>query len=287
MKKDEEAMKATPRTIQFFLPDGNARSIRIAEITSRIIQAIQIPRNKLSEAGKREETRNVGVYFLFGENEKTGESSVYIGEAEDCHSRLTQHNRGKDFWETAVIIKSKTSSFTKAHTKYLEWYCYEEAVKANRYALNNSTVPAKPFISEPVEADLMDNYETIKVLLSSLGFPVLEPLILSSKPSELLYCKGRGVEATGQYLDDGFLVFEGSGCQTQLVPSAGPFVKNSHRRLIDGEIVELQGDSYVFVKDHLFTSPSQAGAGVLGRNVNGWTIWKDSKGRTLDELKRK
>ena len=60
MKKDEEAMKATPRTIQFFLPDGNARSIRIAEVTSRIVQAIQIPRNKLSEAGKREETNNVG-----------------------------------------------------------------------------------------------------------------------------------------------------------------------------------------------------------------------------------
>ena len=287
MKKDEEAMKATPRTIQFFLPDGNARSIRIAEITSRIIQAIQIPRNKLSEAGKREETRNVGVYFLFGENEETGQSSVYIGEAENCHNRLVQHNRGKDFWDTAVIIKSKTSSFTKAHTKYLEWYCYEETVKANRYALDNSTVPAKPHVSEPVEADLMDNYETIKVLLSSLGFPVLEQLVASSKPSEMLYCKGRGVEATGQYLDDGFLVFKGSGCQTNRVPSAGPYIKNNQKRLEDGGVIELQGDSYVFVKDHLFTSPSMAANAVLGRHANGWMFWKDSKGRTLDELKRK
>ena len=287
MKKDEEPMKATPRTIQFFLPDGNARSIRIAEITSRIVQAIQIPRNKLSEAGKRKETRNVGVYFLFGENEKTGEPTVYIGEAEDCHNRLVQHNRGKDFWETAVIIKSKTSSYTKAHTKYLEWYCYEEAVKANRYALDNSTVPAKPFVSEPVEADLMDNYETIKVLLSSLGFPVLEQLVESSKPSEMLYCKGRGVEATGQYLDDGFLVFKGSGCRTELVPSAGNYIKNSQRRIKDGGIIELKGDKYIFVKDYLFGSPSMAACAVLGGDVNGWTYWKDTEGRTLDELKRK
>jgi hypothetical protein len=43
----------------------------------------------------------------------------------------------------------------------------------------------------------------------------------------------------------------------------------------------------VFVKDYLFPSPSQAASTVLGRSTNGWTMWKDSKGRTLDELKRK
>ena len=65
-------MKNRPRTIQIFLPDGNARSLRIAEITSRTVQAIQIPRSKVSEAGKRKEVRSVGVYFLFGENEVRG-----------------------------------------------------------------------------------------------------------------------------------------------------------------------------------------------------------------------
>ena len=59
-------MKNNPKTIQIFLPDGNARSIRIAEITSRTIQAIQIPRSKVAEAKKRDEIKNVGVYFLFG-----------------------------------------------------------------------------------------------------------------------------------------------------------------------------------------------------------------------------
>jgi hypothetical protein len=43
------------RTIQIFLPDGNARSIRIADITSRTVQAIQIPRNKLKDANIRKE----------------------------------------------------------------------------------------------------------------------------------------------------------------------------------------------------------------------------------------
>jgi hypothetical protein len=82
----------------------------------------------------------VGVYFLFGDNEKTGEPSVFIGEAEDCYNRFVQHNRGKGFLDSAVVIKFKTNSFTKAHTKYLEWHCYQQAAETNRYTLDNSTV---------------------------------------------------------------------------------------------------------------------------------------------------
>jgi hypothetical protein len=74
-------MTNRPKTIQIFLPDGNARSIRIAEITSRTVRAIQIPRSKISDAGKRDEVKSVGIYFLFGESEKTGLPLVYIGEA--------------------------------------------------------------------------------------------------------------------------------------------------------------------------------------------------------------
>jgi len=80
------------RTIQIFLPDGNARSIRIAEITSRTVQAIQIPRSKIKESEGRKEVQNVGVYFLFGEESDTAKSLAYIGEAEICFERLTQHN---------------------------------------------------------------------------------------------------------------------------------------------------------------------------------------------------
>ena len=85
----------------------------IKKITSRTIQAIQIPRSKLSEAGNRSEVKNVGLYFLFGVDEETGLTISYIGEAENCHKRITQHNRSKDFWDTAVAVTSKTNSFTK------------------------------------------------------------------------------------------------------------------------------------------------------------------------------
>jgi roadblock/LC7 domain-containing protein len=133
----------------------------------------------------------------------------------------------------------------------------------------------------------LDNFETIKVLLSTLGFPILEQVVVKTQPSEMLHCKGRGVVAKGQYTDDGFLVFQGSQCHPEFVPSANKFVKNARQRILDAKIIEMQNNVYVFVKDYLFPSPSQAASTVLGRSTNGWTMWKDSKGRTLDELKRK
>lgn len=274
-----------PKTIQIFLPDGNARGIRIAEITSRTVQAIQIPRSRLDEASSRQEAQNVGIYFLFGEDEKTGLPMVYIGESEDCLNRIKQHNRRIGFWESAVVITSKTNSFTKSHIKYLEWYCHEQALDINRYTVYNSMAPVKSFISEQMEADLMDNYETIKVLVSTLGFPFLEKVVIKKQPSEMLYCTGRGAKGIGQYTDDGFIVFKGSTSQPKLVPSAGTFEKNTRNRLLDSNTIEMQGNLYVFVKNYLFPSPSQAAVAILGRSANGWLKWKDSEGRTLDELK--
>ena len=63
--------EAQPKTVQIYLPDGNARGVRIAEITSRTVQAIQIPRSELRTAENREEVQRVGVYFLFGDKTNT------------------------------------------------------------------------------------------------------------------------------------------------------------------------------------------------------------------------
>jgi hypothetical protein len=46
------------------------------------------------------------------------------------------------------------------------------------------------------------------------------------------------------------------------------------------------GEVYVFTEDYLFTSPSAAASQVMARNANGWIEWKDSAGKTLDELYR-
>ena len=48
-----------PKTIQIFLPDGNPRSVRIAEVTNRTVPAVEVPRTKLDVAAGREEVRHV------------------------------------------------------------------------------------------------------------------------------------------------------------------------------------------------------------------------------------
>lgn len=123
-------------TIQIFLPDGNPRSIKLAEITSRTLQATLIPRAKLIEAGSRDELQRCSVYFLIGSAGEESKPLLYVGEAEDAYNRLKQHNKSKDFWTSAIAVVSKTQHLTKTHIKYLEWYCYQEAANTGRYVLD-------------------------------------------------------------------------------------------------------------------------------------------------------
>ncbi|MCJ7769293.1 MAG: GIY-YIG nuclease family protein, partial [Dehalococcoidales bacterium] len=157
------------KTIQIYIPDGNPRSIKIADITSRTVQAILLPRPNLEYAITRKELHKVGIYFLINNDSDEEKPIVYIGEAEDCQLLLKQQHKTKDFWNTALVITSKTDYFTKTHVKFLEWHCYSEIEKAGRYLIENSTMPTKPFIPESIISDLLDNFDTIKILTSTLG----------------------------------------------------------------------------------------------------------------------
>ena len=281
-------MITLPKTIQIFLPDGNARSIRIAEITSRTVQAMQIPRSKLAEAGKREEVKNVGVYFLFGDADEEALERVYIGEAEDCYERLKQHKQYKEFWRTAVVVTSKTMTFTKAHARYLEWYCCKRAQEIGRYAVTNKTNPSKPHIREAEEADILDYYETMRILLATLGYPILEEIEKPQSESELLVCRGKGAVGYGLYTEEEFVVQKDSTATWETTPSAQDWIINTRKQLFEeGVLVPAEeGKTYRFAKDQPFKTPTGGSAVILGRSSNGWTAWKNKAGQTLDELIR-
>ena len=276
-----------PQTIQIFLPDGNPTSIKIADLTNRMIVAVLIPRNKLTESGIRQEVRKYGIYFLFGINEDKAKPISYIGETEDCFERLKTHNKTKDFWNYAVVITSKSNTFTKSHVKYLEHVCINAANEIGRYETDNQTAPAKPYVTESMEADLMDNFETIKILLSTFGFPIFEEIRKSTvSKKEILYCKGKDAAAEGEMIDDGFVVLKGSKANKSETKTAGSWVTGMRQKLItDKIIIELNG-VFVFAEDFVFGSPSAASAAVLGRKANGWTEWKNKEGKTIDEIYR-
>jgi hypothetical protein len=72
-------VKSSPKTIQIFLPGGDPRGIRIAEITTRIVQVIEVPRSLLGDFFAMPECNQVGLYFLFGGGDETDQPQVYIG----------------------------------------------------------------------------------------------------------------------------------------------------------------------------------------------------------------
>jgi len=274
-----------PQTIQFFLPQGEPRGIRIADITTRIVQAVLVPRSKLSEAAKREELKSVGVYFLFGEPEEAAKPVVYIGETEDCYARFGLHNRNKDFWHTAVAIVSKTGNFTKAHAKYLEWHCIRKAKEVGRFSLDNANEGGEPFVTEPMLADLMDAFDTLNILTSALGFPLFEPRPQATD-TDVFVLTGKDCEGRGQLVEDGFTVFAGSRARKQVVPSAGQWLQATREELLASGVLAEDGAQLVFKEDHTFKTPSGAAVTLLGRPSNGWIEWKSKFGGTLDELKR-
>ncbi len=278
-------MNSRPRTIQIFLPDGSANGIKVAEFTSKVVKAIQVPKARLKDFAKRPEANLPGVYFLFGDSDQTAEPKVYIGETENCHKRLGQHLK-KDFWFDAVVVVSKTETLTKSHIKFLEHHCVEQAEKAGKYEVENSSKPTKSHLTETMEADVMDLFDDMKILLSTLGFPAFELLEEEKKKAPVLTCRGKKALAKGQYVNNGFLVLEGSVANKEETPTIPKGTVELRRKLLALGKLSEEGEVLKFIKEHHFKSPSTAAGVVLGRSTNGWTQWKDDEGKTLHELER-
>lgn len=281
-------MNQTPKTIQIFLPGGDPQGIRVAEITTRILQVIEVPRKLLNDFTQMPESNQVAVYFLFGESEEEDEPQVYIGQTGDLRKRLSKHNNTKDFWERALVVISRTNSLTQTHAVFLEWYCLQACRKAERYADINGNSGSQPHTPAPLEADCLEIFDTAKTLLSTLGYPVFDPVtaITASDKDETLFCTTSKTDGKGQYTNEGFVVLKGSSGPLRKVTSSRRFADSLRKKLLNNKTCIIEDDRILFLKDHLFKSPSGAAAALVGRNVNGWTVWKDNDGRTLDELKR-
>jgi predicted GIY-YIG superfamily endonuclease len=151
---------ARPQTIQIFLPLGDPRGLRIAEITTRIVQLIEVPRPQLDVFLTMPESEQVAVYFLFGHSEDGAEQKVYIGQTGDLRKRLVSHNKDKDFWQRALVLTSRTASLTQTHGLFLEWQCIQAARQAGRYLTENGTAGTRPHTPAPLEADCMEIFDT-------------------------------------------------------------------------------------------------------------------------------
>lgn len=274
------------RTISIFIPDGNPRSIKVCDIKDSIVKAIFVPRSKIEDIYKRPDVQEPGLYFLFGSEDEIGKPRVYVGEAENLLIRLKQHNAGKDFWNTAICFVSEKRNINKAHIKYLESYCCEQAKQIGKCILENNTSPTQSSLTEQDVDFVLSFFDDLKILVATLGFPIFEES--KKEMQNTIFCKGKEASAKGEYAEDGLTVFKGSKAQADEVTSIEkvPYISNLRKSLLDKGILKAENGILLFAENYTFNSPSTAAMVVLGRPANGWNDWKDKNGQTLDKKYR-
>ncbi|EMY36113.1 hypothetical protein D477_000799 [Arthrobacter crystallopoietes BAB-32] len=279
---------ARPQTIQIYLPFSDPRGFRQAEITTRTVRAFEIPRTELANFAAFPEAEQPGIYFLFGQTQD-GDPMCYIGESDNVRKRLTDHDAKKDFWTRAVVAVSLTNTWTKAHIRYLENQSIIRAKQAATYSFDNTQDGYATAIPAPLKADCDEFFDTIQVLVSTLGYPVMEIPAASetTAKSERFYLRKAGAEASGTYDAKGMTVFAGS--TARIADEAKKYNKTqvaAQKRLLGQGVLQEADGKLRFAKNHTFATPSGASSTIIGAASNGWDDWVNELGARLKDVKR-
>lgn len=292
------------KSIRIYLKDGEVTGLKEGEVVNHTIQCISCPRYRIAELATNIMCKRPGVYVLFGQDEETNEPKVYIGEAENVYDRLQSHVANKDFWNEVVIIVSKDENLTKSHVRYLESRLIQISNSTNRYKIDNYNQTQLSSLP-PADRDAMEEFLTyIKLLLGVFGHKLLEeklatvnrasegPTIIPLSKSEILatneplelYLSSGGITARSVQTNEGIVVLKGSEAARESSPGLSIGYKDLRDKLIQTRQMILIENKLIFQDDVVFDSPSQAGAAILGYNVNGRIIWKNKAGQTLKEI---
>lgn len=231
-------MSSRPRTIQIFLPSGDPRGVRVGELTTSIVRVIEVPRALLDDYLLMPEAKQVGIYFLMGDDEDADFPSVYIGQTGGTGQRLVEHHKKKEFWSRALVVISMTNNLTQTHALYLEWLSIKEANQAGRYKTESGNAGSKPHTPAPMEADCMEVFDIMRTLVATLGQPFFEPLVKAKAATgtdELFYLRSSNYDATGQYTEEGMVVLKGSRARKDVAPSWAKYKTSSRRETLIAE----------------------------------------------------
>lgn len=292
---------AVGKSIRVYLADSTVAGIRYAELVNWTGQAIACPRNRLGELSSWPEASKPGVYFLFEARLGDSKPLAYIGESENVSDRLTNHDRKKEFWNEVVLFSSKDENLTKAHVKFLESTLVGLAKQADRYELENGNTPTESSLPRADRDAMAEFVENIRMVLGTLGYPILEPLLKQVRASRAAspeaqeeISKGRppidltfrvnDITAHGAVTDEGFVIKKGSQIARLNTDSAGvKVVKLKEQLQAEGRLV-AEGDHLILAEDLLVSSSSYAAVIVAGTSRSGPQSWVAADGRTLKAI---
>lgn len=270
------------KTVTTYLIDGDPKGTQYSFISNKICQMFVVPRSNLAYLNEQEKLHKPAFYILIGEDETT-KPQAYIGETENFKERVKDHDSKKAFWQKALIFISKDADMTKVDVQYLEHKVIVEAKNANAFVLSdNKQIPKAPNLPEYQQDSMDEFFEDVKFLASFIGCNIFD--VSQPKEEHLFYTKGRGCSAKGFYSSDGFTVLKGSTVAETMVPSFN--WKRKRGKMIQNYTANENG-ILVLTSDKTFSSPSTAADFCIGSSNNGWLVWKDKDGNTLDSVYRK
>ena len=260
-------------------PDG-IRSIRRNLSTMTVYV---IPRPLLAEAKTISGINRPGIYYLINENDDNKIAQIYVGQTRNGILRLDDHNRSKDFWNKAIMFLADNKTFSLDMISGLEKFAIIKAQESKRYKVENTVVP-KYEIDEYDMASVEEIYDEIQFIMGTQGYKMDN--VKSSTSSDIFHTTRNGISALGIYDGEKFQVLEGSQININKPVHLARYNKQRAELLASGEISQVDGKYFLNITIE-FNTPSGASDFVLGGSTNGWVEWKNTEGKTLNEIFRK
>lgn len=272
------------KNFNLYLMDGDVTGRIKCTLSNWTGIAYKIPVKLLDTCKEREDLKQSGIYFLFGENDD-GEKIVYIGQAgirkngEGVLCRVKEHFTSETDFNETVILTTQNNSFGPTEISYLENRFTNIAKKTSRYKVRNGNEPNLGNVTEEKESELEEYIEYSEMVLGVLGYKIFVPLVDrdKKKAAENTFRlkrnkknSNREINATCIRTNEGFVVLKGSDIEEMDADHAGKAI------ILLKEELKKQG--YIkdgkLLKDQLFSKPSAASCFVLGASSNGNEEWK-------------
>lgn len=288
-------MSKKAKSINLFLMDGEPTGRIKSTLANWTGVAYKIPRMAIDKCKDRVDLSQSGVYFLLGTEDER--DVVYIGQAgvrknnDGILCRLLEHKRNidKSYWSEAIVLTTSNNSFGPTEISYLENRFYNIATEVSRVKVKNNVEPTAGNITEEKECELEGFIESAKILVGTLGYRFLEPLIMETTEENvddnILYLtrkskkSGKEIKAMCRQTNEGFIVLKGSMIETIDSASIPKWIQEKRK-------VMAVSNEGILLENVATNSPSYAACLVIGGHVNGPASWKNTQGKTLKEIEQ-
>lgn len=274
---------AISKKLETIYHNGQPDEIRSIRRNLSTMTVYVIPRPLLAEAKTISGINRPGIYYLINENDDNKIAQIYVGQTRNGILRLDDHNRSKDFWNKAIMFLADNKTFSLDMISGLEKFAIIKAQESKRYKVENTVVP-KYEIDEYDMASVEEIYDEIQFIMGTQGYKMDN--VKSSTSSDIFHTTRNGISALGIYDGEKFQVLEGSQININKPVHLARYNKQRAELLASGEISQVDGKYFLNITIE-FNTPSGASDFVLGGSTNGWVEWKNSEGKTLNEIFRK